>query len=121
MKEQDSSTSKNVTYETTAVSFRDVFDKKNYNAAIEGFRRKMGTEKGINQISEMQTCDKEEAALRAKKSKDTIFIFENSMIKRVDGYLLTKSISHKLLVNVRSFAAAKTIDMYDHLKPTSVK
>ena len=40
------------------------------------------------------------------------------MIKKIDGYLLTKSINHKFLVKVRPFTTAKTIDMYDHLKPT---
>ena len=40
------------------------------------------------------------------------------MIKKIDGYLLTKSINHKFLVKVRPFTTAKTIDMYDHLTPT---
>ena len=40
------------------------------------------------------------------------------MIKNIDGYLLTKSINHKLLVKSRPFTTAKAIDMYDHLKPT---
>ena len=40
------------------------------------------------------------------------------MIKKIDGYLLTKSISHKFLVKVRPFTTAKTIGMYDHLIPT---
>ena len=40
------------------------------------------------------------------------------MIKKIDGYLLIKSINHKFLVKVRPFTTAKTIDMYDHLKPT---
>ena len=34
------------------------------------------------------------------------------MIKKVDGYLLTSSLKHQYLVK------AKTIDMYDCLKPT---
>ena len=38
------------------------------------------------------------------------------MIKNIDGYLLTKSINHKLLVKSRPFTTAKAIDMYDHLK-----
>ena len=40
------------------------------------------------------------------------------MIKKIDGYLLTKSINHKLFVYVKPFTTAKTIDIYDHLKPT---
>ena len=38
------------------------------------------------------------------------------MIKKFDGDLLTKSINHKLLVEVRLFATAKATDMNEHLK-----
>ena len=38
------------------------------------------------------------------------------MIKKIDGDLLTKSINHKLLVEVRLFATAKATDMNEHLK-----
>ena len=72
---------------------------------------------GMNQTSEMQNGEKE-VDQRAKKSKETVFIVGDSMIKKIDGYLLTKSINHKFLVKVRPFTTAKTIDMYDHLKPT---
>ena len=41
------------------------------------------------------------------------------MMKKIGGYLITKSINHKFLVKVRPFTTVKTIDMYDHLKPTS--
>ena len=54
----------------------------------------------------------------SEKSKKIVFIGGDSMIKKIDGDLLTKSINHKLLVKVRPFITAKTIDMYDHLKPT---
>ena len=40
------------------------------------------------------------------------------MLKKIDGYLLIKSINHKFLVKVRHFTTAKTIDMHDHLKPS---
>ena len=40
-------------------------------------------------------------------------------MKKIGGYLITKSINHKFLVKVRPFITVKTIDMYDHLKPTS--
>ena len=41
------------------------------------------------------------------------------MIKKFNGYLVTKSINHKFLTKVRPFKAAKTTDIQDHLKPTS--
>ena len=40
------------------------------------------------------------------------------MIKKIYGNLLTKSINHKFLVKVIPFTTAKTIDRYDHVKPT---
>ena len=53
-----------------------------------------------------------------KKLKETVFIVGDSMITKIDGYVLTKSINYNFLVKVRPFTTAKTIDMYDHLKPT---
>ena len=40
------------------------------------------------------------------------------MVKKVNGFYLTKDIKHKFLVKVRSFSSAKTRCMYDHAKPT---
>ena len=53
-----------------------------------------------------------------KKSKTTVFIVGDSMIKKVDGYLLTDSLKHQYLVKSRPFSKAKSIDMYDYIKPT---
>ena len=47
-----------------------------------------------------------------------MFIVGDSMIKKIDGYLLTSSLKHQYLEKTRPFTAAKTIDMYDYLKPT---
>ena len=40
------------------------------------------------------------------------------MIKKVDGYLFTNSLKHQYLMKTRPFLTAKTIDMYDYIKPT---
>ena len=40
------------------------------------------------------------------------------MIKKVGGYLFTISLKHQYLVKTRPFSTAKTIDMYDYIKPT---
>ena len=53
-----------------------------------------------------------------QKSKTLVFIVGDSMIKKVDGYLLTSSLKHKYLVKTWSFSTAKTTDMYDYIKPT---
>ena len=40
------------------------------------------------------------------------------MVKKVNGFYLTKNIKHKYLVKVRPFSSAKTSFMHDHAKPT---
>ena len=40
------------------------------------------------------------------------------MIKKVDGCLLTSSLKHQYVVKTRTFSTAKTIYMYDYIKPT---
>ena len=40
------------------------------------------------------------------------------MVKKVNGFYLTRNIKHKFLVKVRLFGSAKTRCMYDHAKPT---
>ena len=46
------------------------------------------------------------------------FILGDSMVKHVDGYLLTRSINRAFIVKLRLFSSAKTIDMEDYTKPT---
>ena len=53
-----------------------------------------------------------------EKTKQTVFILGDSMVKKVNGFFLTKDIKHKYLVKVRSFNSAKTRCMQDHVKPT---
>ena len=114
MEELNLTPARDINEETTAESFHNTFNKKDQNAATETLK-----EKDSNDISEMQNGEKEEVDQRAKKSKETVFIVGYSMITKIDGYLLTKSINHKFLVKVRPFTTAKTIDIYDHLKLTS--
>ena len=40
------------------------------------------------------------------------------MVKKVNGFYLTRNIKHKFLVKFRPFSSAKTRCMYDHAKPT---
>ena len=40
------------------------------------------------------------------------------MVKKMNGYRLTRKIKHKHLVKVRSFSGAKISCMTDHVKPT---
>ena len=52
-----------------------------------------------------------------KQKKKKVITIGDSMIKKINGYLLTSSISHKYLVKVRPFLAAKSVDMLDYVKP----
>ena len=42
------------------------------------------------------------------KSKETVFILGDSMVKKINGFYLTKNVKHKHLVKVRPFSSAKT-------------
>ena len=61
------------------------------------------------------TQQQEENVLRSPKK--SAFIVGDSMIKKIDGYLLTSSINHKYIVKMRPFV---TDAMYDHIKPTQI-
>ena len=52
-----------------------------------------------------------------KQKKDKVIMVGDSMYKKIDRYLPTSSINHKYLVKVRLFLAAKSVDMFDYVKP----
>ena len=53
-----------------------------------------------------------------KEKQETVYILGDSMVKKLNGYLLTKKVRHKFLVKVRPFSGAKVSCMVDHVKPT---
>ena len=53
-----------------------------------------------------------------QKSKTSVVIVGDSLIKKVDGYLLLSSLKLQYLVKTRPFSTVKTNDMYDYIKPT---
>ena len=55
---------------------------------------------------------------KQKQTRKAAFAIGDSMVKKIDGYLLTSSVNHKYIVKVRSFLSTKTIDMLDYIKPT---
>ena len=57
------------------------------------------------------------SAVKSNQGK-LAFILGDSMVKDVDGYLLTGSINSEFIVKLRPFSSAKTIDMEDYTKPT---
>ena len=55
---------------------------------------------------------------KTSNPKKKVFILGDSMVKKVNSFLLTRNISHKFLVKVRSFSSAKVNCMNDYVKPT---
>ena len=51
-------------------------------------------------------------------NKTNVYIIGDSIVKKLNGYLLTRKIKHKHLVKVRSFSGAKISCMTDHVKAT---
>ena len=58
---------------------------------------------------------------RNNKNKTNVYILGDSIVKKLNGYLLTRKIKHKHLVKVRSFSGAKISCMKDHVKLTRYK
>ena len=52
------------------------------------------------------------------REKSKIYILGDSMIKKLNGYFLTKKVRHKYHIKVQSFSGAKISCMVDHAKPT---
>ena len=52
--------------------------------------------------------------IQQKEHKQFVFVRGHSMVKDIDGYLLTGD----FIVKVRPFSLAKTVDMQDYIKPT---
>ena len=51
-------------------------------------------------------------------SKETVFILGDSMVEKLNGFLLTRKLNHKCLVKIRPFNSAKVRCIHDHAKPT---
>ena len=54
----------------------------------------------------------------ASDKKEKVFIIGDSMVKKVNGFLLTKKVNRKCLVKVRYFSGAKVRCLHDYVKPT---
>ena len=55
---------------------------------------------------------------RNNNNKTNVYILGDSIVKKLNGDLLTRKIKHKHLAKVRSFSEAKISCMADHFKPT---
>ena len=74
-------------------------------------------EVGSKTAKEQQENSQIENNRQAPQNKLALTV-EGSMLKDVDGHLLTGSLNKKFIVKVRPFSSAKIEDMHDYLKPT---
>ena len=81
-------------------------DRKNKKSSKERKRKQETKETSTDQNT------------RDRKGKPSIFIMGDSMVKKLNGYLLTKKIKHRGIVKVRLFITVKFSCMQDHVKPT---
>ena len=49
--------------------------------------------------------------------KKSAFIIGDNMIKKIDGYLLSSFVNYKYIVVARLFISAKTVDIFEYIKP----
>ena len=105
----------------TGTCFEHPINQK--NAITNGKNMSEANEKKNQKKKKEDNCDGitnnyNNNEIRNNKNKTNVYILGDSMIKKLNGYLLTREIRHKHLVKVRSFSGAKISCMTDHVKPT---
>ena len=82
---------------------------------MKGKEQKKKKEDNCNEITNRNNKNEN----KDNKNKTNTYILGNSMVKKLNSYLLTNKIRHKHLVKVHSFLGAKISCMTDHVKTTS--
>ena len=90
--------------------------KKNHSEKLDN--RDNNNNNKHDKNSNHDRIDNNNRSTSSSNSKETVFILGDSMVKKVNGFYLTRNIKHKFLVKVRPFSSAKTRCMYDHANPT---
>ena len=101
----------------TSTCFQQTKNEKNSSANAKNTsetneKKRQNKKKENNENSNRNNSNEN----RNNQSKLNIYILGDSMIKKLNGYLLTRKIKHKHLVKVRSFSRAKISCMTDHVK-----
>ena len=98
----------------------EVRNIKNYNKIDNNNNNNNSNSNNNENINNNQSSndDKVNSTPLSPTSKKTVFILGDSMVKKLNGFLLTRKLNHKCLVKVRPFSSANVRCMYDHAKPT---
>ena len=103
---------KNITIRKNKNKKKKTQNTKNHNEEINNKTKHINNKKIVsNSIHRNSTAS-------PPKSKETVLIVGDRMVKKINGFYLTKDIKHKYLVKMRLFSSAKTISMHDHTKLT---
>ena len=78
---------------------------------INDSQKSEGTKKASNNVDTQQQREK-----NSRLPRKSAFIVGDSMIKKIDAYLIFSSINYKYIEKVRPFIAAKTEDMHHRMK-----
>ena len=105
----------------TSTCFEHPINEK--NASINGKNTSEANERKNQKKKKEDNCEgitntNNNNENRNNKNKTNVYILSDSMVKKLNGYLLTRKIRHKHLVKVRSFSGAKISYMTGHVKPT---
>ena len=92
-----------------------MINKDHVSSTNTSSKEKSSKERKLKQETKETSTDQ---STRNRKEKPSIFVIEYNMTKKLNGYLLTKKIKHKVIVKVRPFTTAKVSCMQDHVKPT---
>ena len=105
----------------TSMCFEHPIKEKNSNT--NGKNTSEANEKKNHKKKKEDNCDgitsrNNNNENRNNKNKTNVYILGKRMVKKLNGYLLTRKIRHKHFVKVRSFSGTKISCMTDHVKPT---
>ena len=89
--------------------YNKIYNKNNNNSSNSNNNENNNNNKSSND-------NKVNSTPPSPTSKETVFILGDSMVKKLNGFLLTRKLNHKCLVKVRPFNSPKVRCMHDHAK-----
>ena len=103
---------------TTQITIRKNKNKEKKTQNTKNHNEEINKTKHIDNKNIVSNSIHRNSTASPPKSKETVLIVGDSMVKKINGFYLTKDIKHKYLVKMRLFSSAKSISMHDHTKPT---
>ena len=72
----------------------------------------------IDHVIENTSNSGSDTLMQQKEQKEFVFIRVESMVKGVEGYLLTWSIKRKFILKLQTFLSTRTVGIWNYMKPT---